>query len=139
MIELNPAYLAEIARQIAFVSAFLGGFAATFLATLLFVNSTKKAAGWAIAGASFAASAFIVAVVACIMLAVTLSPEAVEVEKSSILAARIIGMLSFLAGTYALLCSIGTSGWLRSRKTGIATSISAGIAAFLVSWAITGF
>ncbi|AHM60486.1 hypothetical protein D770_11145 [Flammeovirgaceae bacterium 311] len=139
MVILNPEYLAEIARQLAFVSAFLGGFAATFLATLLFVNSPKKAAGWAIAGASFSASAFIVAVIALIMLVVNLNPEALSVSESSLLAARVVGMLSFMAGAYSLLASIGISGWLRSRKTGLATSIPAGMAALLITWAITGF
>ena len=139
MIALNPEYLAEIARQLAFVSAFLGGFAATFLATLLFVNSPKKAAGWTIACAAVAASAFIVAVVALIMLVVNLNPGAVLATESSLLTARIVGMLSFLTGTFALLTSIGVSGWLRSRKTGLATSISAGIASLFIFWAITGF
>ncbi len=134
-------YLAEIARQIAFLSAFLGGFAATFLATLLMVDSPRKVAGWAIGAAAFAATLFIVAVIASVMLAVVLQPNVPErvASVASIGHARTVSGAGFILGLYALLLSLGLSGWIRSRGVGIATALAAGLGAVMVTWGLTGF
>lgn len=134
-------YLAEIARQIAFLSAFLGGFAATFLATLLAANSPKKIAGWTIGWLAFSAIWFIIAVIASVMLAVVLHPNAPSnvVASSSVTHARVASALAFTLGIYAQLVGLGTSGWIRSRKTGIATTCAAILGGMVVTWALAGF
>lgn len=129
---LAPEYLAEIARQIGALSAFLGGFAAAFFATLLALGSPRRTASWAIASAAFAAVAFVVAVVASTKLVIVLHPLA-PANAGPGGAARTLMALGFVLGTYALLLSIGLSGWLRSRRMGLVTSALAVGAALLVT------
>ena len=141
MQQLSPEYLAELGRQIAFLSAFLGGFAATFLATLLTSTSGGRQVTWTAASAGVAAAAFIVAVIAGTAMAVVLSPgaPAIGAEPSRINHARVAAALGFAVGIYAMLLALGLSGWIRSRKLGIATSSAAFIAGVIVTWAVAGF
>ncbi len=138
---LPDGYLLEIARQFAFLSAFLGGFAATFLATLLVVASSKRVADWVVGTAAAAACSFVVAVIASVMLTVVLHPDVPVYirDGASVLSARIVSGLGFGVGVIALLVSVGLSGWVRSRKSGIATSSVSGVGLILVIWAIAGF
>jgi hypothetical protein len=138
---LPPDYLAEIARQLAFLSAFLGGFAATFLATLVVAGSPKRVAGWTILSSAFAAVAFIVSVSASVMMTIVLHPNAPPriTSSSAIENARLASALAFLVGTYAILVTVGLSGWIRSRRAGIATLLIAGLGIWLVTWALAGF
>lgn len=131
---LIPDYLTEIARQLGSLSAFLGGFAAAFLGTLLTMASPRRTTSWAIASAAFAAVAFILVVVASTKLVILLHPKAPTAGSlESLGGTRVVMGLGFLLGTYALLLSIGLSGWLRSRRMGLLTSLLAGIAAVLIS------
>lgn len=138
---LHPDYLAEIGRQIAFISSFLGGFAATFLATLIVADSPRRVTGWTIASAAFSAAAFIASVIASVGLTIVLHPDAPinVVRSSSILHARFLSPLGFIVGIYTLLLSLGLCGWIRSRKAGIATSLAAGLGALAVTWGLMGF
>lgn len=135
--QLLAEYLAELARQLSFVSAFLGGFAATFLGTLLFAPAESRAARWAIALTALSSSTFIVAVLWTTMLTVGLDPHAPGGAVSARgTQARVISVLAVMVGIYALLASIGLSGWLRSRRLGWITSTIATVAALLATWAI---
>jgi hypothetical protein len=44
-----------------------------------------------------------------------------------------------MIGMYALLASLASSGWVRSRTPGRVTSAAAATAALLATWAITSF
>lgn len=140
MYSLAPEYLAEIARQIGSLSAFLGGFAAAYFGTLLALNASHRLASWAIASAALASLAFVVAVVACTKLVMVLHPQApAMLAQESLGLTRALAVLGFLLGTYALLTSIGLSGWLRSRRTGLVTSWLAGVAGLLVTSLLISF
>ena len=138
---LSDSYLAEISRQLAFLSAFLGGFSATFLATLLVVSSSKRIAGWVVCSAATAACSFVVAVIASVMLTIVLHPDVPVNVKSnaSTETARIVSTLGFSIGVISLLVSVGLSGWVRSRQSGIVTSVVSFTSLILVLWAIAGF
>jgi hypothetical protein len=140
MTQLPADYLLDIARQVAFVSAFLGGFSATFLGTLLYSGSDSRLANWAISSTALSACAFIVAVLALTMLTVGLNPSAPAgvIQEGALRRAQLIGLLSFLLGMYALLFSIGASGWLRSRKLGWTTTCIAVAAALLATLSVVG-
>ena len=120
-------YLTALASQLGSISAFLGGFAATFLATLLVLPHKGRAATGALALASLASVAFILAVVASTVLTADLHPHApVKVAERVTTRALRVMLLSFALGTYALLGAVATSGWCRSRLTGwITTAIGA--------------
>ncbi|MFD2933909.1 hypothetical protein [Spirosoma flavum] len=133
---LRPEYLAEIARQIGSLSAFLGGFAAAFFGTLLALNSPQRTISWALVSAAFASMAFVVAVVACTNLVIILHPQAPTSIAPESGGARVLAVLGFLLGAYALLLSIGLSGWLRSRRMGVVTSGLATGAGLLVTWLV---
>ena len=131
---LSPVYLSALALQIGGMSAFLGGFAATFLGTLLAVRAKGRIATVAMTFAAVSAVALIVAVVGSTGVYSALHPEApggtAQVEQ--VLWIRVTMALSFLLGVLSLLTSLGLSGWLRSRATGLGTSIAAGIGVVLI-------
>jgi hypothetical protein len=138
--QLPPEYLAEIARQIGFISAFLGGVAATFVVALIGHRDEGRATSWAIGCAAASCVAFIVAVVATTMLAVTLRPDtpATVAASAALMKGRLLSFLSFALGLYLLLASLGLMGWLRSRRMGRVTTSLAVIGALLVTFAISG-
>jgi hypothetical protein len=72
----NAEFIAEIARQLAAVSAFLGGFAATFLGILLQSHSPRRHVGWAAGAAAVASASFMIAVIAGTLVALVANPSA---------------------------------------------------------------
>src|SRR3982750_1943710 len=109
-------FIAEIARQLAAVSAFLGGFAATFLGILLQANSARRHVGWAAGAAAVASASFMIAVIAGTLVGLVLHPTAPQgfATPQFVPWAREILVVSFGIGIYANLLSLGLSGWIRS-------------------------
>lgn len=137
----SPAYISALAGQMGSLSAFLGGFAATYLATLLALGHRGRADSYAIGGAAVSAVAFIVAVVAS-MLLVAAYHEAAPPELTTFLpvgAARNLMSLAVGLGIYGLLFSLGASGWPRSRRTGWFTTSVAGVGMLIVTWLVANF
>src|SRR3982750_1008964 len=128
-------FIAEIARQLAAVSAFLGGFAATFLGILLQSSSPRRHVGWAAGAAAVASASFILAVIAGTALAIITHPGApANIATATFLPqVRPLIFVTFALGIYCTLLSLGLSGWIRSRPLGIVTSAAALIAAVVVS------
>jgi hypothetical protein len=135
MQSVSAEFLAEMGRQIAFLSAFLGGFAATFLGILLQSPSSRRHVGWAAGAAAVASASFILAVISGTLLAVVLHPGAPPgIAKPTFLPqVRILILITFAFGIYSTLLSLGLSGWIRSRQLGIVTSVAALISAVIVS------
>ena len=139
MRSLPPDYLAELARQLASLSAVLGGFAVAFLGTLLNVGHGRRVVGWAVGGAAVAAAAFAVATIAAVSLVLALHPGAARVAATSVARARGTMAASFLLGIYALLAGLGLSGWARSAALGRTTTAAATLGAAVATWALLGF
>lgn len=140
MDQLTPAYLAALASQLGFLSAFLGGFAATLTAMILQTGSPRRIAGWAMALAAMAATAFVVAAVATTSVTSGAHPDAPTAVTAAgpLERARIIAAAGFALGCYLILAAIGCSGWLRSRKVGWVTTGAAGVAVVLVTLIFAG-
>jgi CBS domain containing-hemolysin-like protein len=136
MEHLDPQYLAEIARQIGFVSAVLAGFCAAFLGTLIGIRSESRAASWTISTATLSAVSFVCAVIASTKLVVVLHPAAPKGAAAAAGSARIVFALSFILGLYSLLAAIALTGWVRSRRMGIVTTVLALAGAIVASWLI---
>src|ERR1044072_1390937 len=131
----TPEALADLFRQLAFISALVGGFAFTFLGVLLALPSQSRVVGWT-AGLTLATSAVLtVCVVGWTLVAsrvlLTAAPEpggafrlpaALNPTHSHLSQMFILGMLFFLA-------SLGLSGWVRSRALCVVSTVVALIAA----------
>lgn len=136
MMPLAPAYLSDLAQQIAATSAFLGGFAATMLATLLALQAKGRAASWSIAASAAASVAFVVAVMGSIKIVMVSHPDAPTAGMQVSDLARAASLLPFIVGLFSLLIAIGAGGFLRSRRMGWGTAILAGVGALMVGLAL---
>ncbi|KQS53938.1 hypothetical protein ASG17_13365 [Brevundimonas sp. Leaf363] len=128
-----PAYLSAVAAQIGGLSAFLGGFAATFLGTLLAINARGRLATVAIGFSAASSVAFIVAVVGSTAVVAALHPEGPGLGVARVGGTQALMTLAFMLGLYALLAALGLSGWLRSRGTGLTTSVVVAIGCVLLT------
>jgi hypothetical protein len=129
MIELNTKYVVAVAEQLSFVSAFLGGVSATILVTIVVFTSQKKSVSWIVGSSALAACSLFIAVIASWRLVILLHPEIPMSVDTEVINVLWVGMLcGYGLGFLSLLTSIGLSGWLRSKKTGIITSSIACIA-----------
>lgn len=123
MIEYTPAYITSVAEQLSSVSAFLGGISATILFTIVVFTSEKKSVSWIVSSSTLAACSLLVAVVASWRLTFLLNPEIQIKVNATLIDILWAGMLiGYGLGFLSLLVSIGLSGWLRSRKTGLITT-----------------
>jgi hypothetical protein len=128
---MSPEYMAELARQIGFVSAFLGGVAAAFLATLVTLQSPRRIVGRTIVCAAATAIAFIVSVLGSFAWLALLHPGAPKGAQASMREAQLLAALPFSVGILLLMATIGMAGWIRSKQTGRATTVLALIGAVL--------
>jgi hypothetical protein len=129
MTNINPKYIVAVAEQLSFVSAFLGGVSITILVTIVVFMAPKKSVSWIVSSSALAACSLLIAVIASWRLIILLHPELPTSVDTSVIKILWTGMLfGYGLGFFSLLVSIGLSGWLRSRKTGIITSSIAFIA-----------
>lgn len=121
--ELTSSYILAVAEQLSFVSAFLGGVSATILVTIVVFTSPKKSVNWIVGSSALAASSLLIAVIASWRLSILLHPDLPTSVEQSIIMVLWSGMIiGYIMGFIGLLTSIGLSGWLRSKQTGIITS-----------------
>lgn len=122
--------MAEYYRQFAFVSSVLAGFAFTFYGTLLVASRKHGAGSWAAFMAISASVAFLPVTLGMTFGAVRAAhlPEG-EIKVYEAFAQPQIIFLSmlFLAGIIFLFASFGLSGWMHSRKLGLATTVLAAL------------
>ena len=141
MITLSDAYLTDLAKLVGAHGAFLGGFAATILVTLLLADTRSRVLSWIIGASALAACSLMVSVISSMMISLVLHPDApIAMNRTaSTDGARVVSVLGFVLGVYALLAAVGLSGWLRSRRLGLLTTTFAVLAIVLGSWALLGF
>ena len=130
MQEIPPGYIAELYRQTSFLSAVLGGFSIAFLGALLTFNIEKKSINKTIWVSAIAATLLIVSTFASVVVLLDevrlgLSSLALTDWPKSTFTSKMIADFFFLIGTYALLVTIGLSGNIRDKKTGIITAVIA--------------
>jgi hypothetical protein len=125
---LNAEAVAELLRQLAFLSAVLGGFAATFLATLLALGGRHRVVDWAVGAAAFAAVGFLLTAIVSALSGI----DALTTTQAVLERRRWLSTTLFWSGLFPLLFAIGLCGWVRSRAVGVATTVAAGLGALLV-------
>ena len=123
MPEYPPDYLQYLYEQISSIAAVLGGFSVATLMLLLDADSNRRIASWAAATSGLAAALLIgVTFLASILTADAMKLNALAFTDLTPSIQPLVGIVSltFLMGFYTLLASLGMSGWIRSKRTGIA-------------------
>ena len=124
----------DVFAQLAAVSAVLGGFVVTFLAVLTSIRPKTRRVGFALAIAVAAAGLLILAALGWALFAAQAArigdssgTELAMLEQRWSLALPLLGRISafFALGVLLLVCLLGTSGWLHSRRVGIITLLMA--------------
>ena len=120
----DPIFMTAVTEQLSFVSSFLGGgVSATILVTIVVFANPKKSVTWIIGASALAACSLLIAVLASWRLPVFLNPATpVPVDPLIIRVLWRSMLLGYGLGFLSLLVSIGLSGWIRSKKTGLITS-----------------
>ena len=143
---LSPEILAELFRQCAFISALIAGFSFAFLAVILTNKTTKTIDDWT-AGFAIAATA---GLIVC-ALGWTLSvPHVLELSVNNSGNIPVQGRetyinihrslsITFIACFFFFLTSLGLSGWIRSRRLGVVSSIITIGAAIYAIWILRFF
>ena len=124
MNELPFEYWNKLSSQFILISVFLGGFSIAITSNLLINQSEKRLYNVILRLATTSSSGFLTTVFAMtnIMLATT-DGSPLEVTQSELNTPRIIGLLGYLVGVLSLFAIIGLSGWTKSKKTGIFTTV----------------
>ena len=124
MNELPFEYWNKLSSQFILISVFLGGFSIAITANLLINQSEKKLYNIMLKLATTSSSGFLTTVFAMtnIVLATT-DGSPISATQSELNTPRIIGFLGYLVGVLSLLAIIGLSGWTKSKKTGIFTTV----------------
>ena len=142
----KPELIAEIFRQLAFVSALVGGFAFAFVGVLLVAPLQSRAVSWT-AGISMAASAGLVvcALGWSIGASVVLVGGAMDAgSERSALSASLNTMhlrlsLTFIVSILLFFTCVGLSGWIRSRALGAVSTCIAVLAAIASAFVLFPF
>lgn len=127
--ELKASYVLAVAEQISFVSAFLGGVSATILFSVIIFSSDKRAVALVVAASTLSACSLLVSVISGWRLTIGLHPDlpfTPDPAKIDLLWNTLIAGYSL--GVISLIVSIGLSGWIRSRRSGLITSIISAVA-----------
>ena len=132
VMELPNNYLNALAQQFIFISAFLGGFSAALLGTVIVSEIKTKYSKIMVVSSALAAMCFVVTVFGMTsILFQTTEGYPLVIDSHGLLLIRIISIFSMIIGLISFTVSIGSSGWLMSKRIGrITTGI--GIIAFIL-------
>ena len=132
MIELTPEYLNKIASQIIVISSLLSGFSIAMIANLLINEKKTKILNLIFKTTIITASSFLIAVFSMTNIILkTTDGYPLEVTPQELNFPRIIGITAFMIGLISLSILISLSGWTKSRKTGIFTTV-VGVLTFIL-------
>ncbi|MBW1298401.1 hypothetical protein [Aquimarina litoralis] len=123
--EMTLEYWNELAKQTLLVSSLLSGFSITVVANLLVSDRKDKLTNLILKSSTFSVGSFLVTVFAMVNIVMTTTPGG-YIKNASIndfQVARFIGMLTFMLGLLSISAMISLSGWTKSKKVGIFTTI----------------
>lgn len=131
--EMTLDYWNELGKQTLLITSLLSGFSITVVANLLVSDKKDKLTNRILKSATLSAGCFLVSVFAMVGIVMTTTPGGYikDVSLNDFQMARIIGMATFMIGLFSLCAMISLSGWTKSRKVGIFTTII-GIATLLL-------
>jgi len=128
--------LVQVLQHASFLAAVLAGFSVTLFATLMTISPDRRIVAYA-SGAALLAAAFLgMATIAGIagVVGAILEPESAlgPAQHSTVVGAFEWTTYSFVLGMLAFFTSLGITGWVRSRRFGLfSTIVAAGTIIFL--------
>lgn len=129
MIELEDTYLLSLAQQTLVIGIFLGGFSATMLATLIVSEFKGKLFNFILIGLTISSLSFLISVLTDFNIICALTPGyPLGIRHNLINFWRATGAFALLLGMISLISVIGLSGWLKSKKLGMYTTVIGAIA-----------
>ena len=123
--EITLEYWNTLANQTILISSLLSGFSITVVANLLVSDKKDKLTNVILKSATLSAGCFLVTVFAMIQVSMVTTPggSLKEVVAGDFFIPRLIGMSTFMIGLFSLTIMISLSGWTKSRKIGIFTTV----------------
>ena len=124
MLEITFEYLNKLASQIITISSLLGGFSIAIIANFLVSESKNRLTNIIMGTSIFAASFFLISLFAMTkIIMMTTEGYPMKVLIGDLTPFRSIGVVAFFFGIISLLTMISLSGWTKSKKMGILTTI----------------
>lgn len=122
--EIPLEYMNKLANQFFFVSALLVGFSLSTIIMLIDNIATDKLIINIFRLATIASTSFLVCIFSMTKILMMTTPGfPLEVEYADLATPSRIGMIAFLIGIMSMMGLISLSGWTKSKKLGIFTTI----------------
>lgn len=107
----------ESIQQLALISSVLGGFSFTFLSAIITKDTDKNIKYWLIITLTIASVSFLLSAVGWTLMDFSHGMTiAIKSHHQMLVKVLLLGLISIIA-------SIGLSGWLHDKRTGVTTSI----------------
>ena len=121
---MNSDYLNAISNQLILISSLMSGFSIAILANLLTDKTKNKTINCIFKLTSFAAGCFLVTLFSLTkIIKMTTKGYKYEVTQENFEFTSSLASITFLIGILTLSTVIALSGWIKSKKTGIFTTI----------------
>lgn len=118
-------YWNSLANQLIIISSLLSGFSIAIVSNLIVSEKNNKLSDLLLKSATISAGCFLVSVFSMtkISMMTTQGGYLKDVTANDFSIPRLIGMITFIVGLFALSILISLSGWVKSKKVGIFTTI----------------
>jgi len=133
MPEVSFEYWNKLADQTILVSSLLSGFSITVVANLLVAELNTRLLNTIMVFATLSATFFLITVFGMTnLLLMTTAGYPFPVVSEDLFYPRVIGSIFFFLGIISLLVMISLSGWTKSKKMGMFTTILGVLALILI-------
>jgi hypothetical protein len=139
---ISPQNYAEICKQLAQISALVAGFSFAFISVLLTNTLQKKITDWVIGFSISTIAGFLICALTWTLCATRMSLlmelNTKNVPEMFIHLHRILSFL-FVMSFFLFFVTLGLTGWIRSRKLGIFSSVVALLSTISFLWLMNNF
>jgi len=138
MEEMSFEYWNKLANQIIVISSLLGGFSIAVIANFLVSDTNTRLTRNIMKSAVLAASFFLVSVFAMTkILMMTTDGFPLKMTEGDLRVPSLIGGVTLLFGVMSLITMISLSGWTKSKKMGIFTTVIGILTLILILFMLT--
>jgi hypothetical protein len=123
--EMTLEYWNALAHQTTLIASLLSGFSIAVVAHMIVSDKKDRLTTMILKAATLSAGCFLVAVFAMIQISMATTPGGYlkDVVAADFLIPRAIGIFTFITGLFSLTVMISLSGWSKSKKVGVFTTI----------------